>query len=94
MKYFLDLGNCVVIDNHTAIKKTSGKNVGVYWVPLDTAARGVDANCCDVCDRLVIRVILLNIDTLIRAGYRYETLHIPVKLENCCVPFLLHLYRF
>ena len=94
MKHFLDLGNCVVVNNNTTIKKAGSKNVGINWVPSNATTRSVDTDCCDVCDGLIFRVVLLNIDTLICAGYRYKTLSIPVKLENCCVPFLHHLYRF
>ena len=94
MKYFLDLGNGVVVDYHTAIKETNGKDVGVYWVPGDATARGVDADCRNVSDRLIIRVVLLDIYIRICAGYRYKSLHVPVNLENSCVPLLHHLNGF
>ena len=65
VEHFLNLCNGVVIDNHTAIEEAGGENIGVDGVPGDAPARGVDANSCDVCDRLVIRVVPLDINALI-----------------------------
>ena len=65
MKYFLDLGNGVVVYYYAAIEKASSKNIGINWVPSDATAGSVDADRSDVCNRLVFKFILLDIYTLI-----------------------------